>query len=146
MPGLVAGVPIVALLLHCVFSAARKRPSTSVAGKLAVIAVLTRLAMDSRSCAHRWSAGNVAIWSHAVIVDPGDPAAHADLGTAFLLDSKYDLARNSYAEAVRLQPNLGDNWSNLGVSMRTQRRIAIQTQSRMFNSLHWLFDSSAVCN
>jgi tetratricopeptide (TPR) repeat protein len=49
---------------------------------------------------------SIALWSHAVAVEPGGALAHTGLGTALLTDGKLDAAAAHYRQAIAIFPKL----------------------------------------
>src|SRR5262249_33674143 len=71
------------------------------------------------------------LWRHGVAVDPTNPYAHNDLGSALVDQKRLDEAAAEFTEAARLDPSFADAHYNLAVTRGSQRRFAeAVTQSR----------------
>ena len=63
-----------------------------------------------------------AAYVRAIQLDPANPALRLDLGGLFYSQSNYDLARDRFAEAIQLKPNLANAYYNLSYVYQRQEK------------------------
>ena len=63
-----------------------------------------------------------AAYVRAIQLDPANPALRLDLGGLFYSQNNYDLARDRFAEAIQLKPNLANAYYNLSYVYQRQEK------------------------
>jgi TPR repeat protein len=91
-----------------------------------VAALLGALAVRSVRQVSVWK-DSLALWSHAVLVAPGVPAAYSNLGLAMMDEGLLDDAILSCAKAIDLKPDFPDALNNMGAAYyaRGDTRMAL---------------------
>ena len=76
--------------------------------------------------AHDHEAGEPGAVEHlarALQIDPGDPTAHDDLGSAYLARQDFANAEHEFRETVRLSPRAAEAHNNLGIALASAGRL-----------------------
>jgi tetratricopeptide (TPR) repeat protein len=89
----------------------------------AAAALLVALAMLTHAQAATWSSG-IALYSHALAVDPDDQVAHNNLGLALYRAGRKDEALAHYRRAVELRPTFAGAQNNLGAVLAERGQAA----------------------
>jgi protein O-mannosyl-transferase len=90
----------------------RKKPMLATAA----VCSLLGLTVVSSAQIHHWE-NDVALFSHAARVVPGNWLAEMNLGVALGREGRTDEAIGHYQEAVRLRPTYAEAYYNLGVAL-----------------------------
>jgi hypothetical protein len=108
----------------------RRAPSLTVGLAVAVLLLLATLTWNQ---AKIWRDPE-ALWTQAVAVDPGSPAAHLNLGVSLGARGSRAEAIAHYQAAVRLAPTYAEVHYNLGV----QLKLALAVEERGWRGLEVL--------
>ena len=105
---------------------ARKAASRYIAGCILAIPLLIglwALANLSRSQCLIWR-DSVTLWTTAIARGAQDEAAvHNNLGTAYGVNGQWPQAEGEFREVLRLQPNYGLAYFNLGITLHRQGQL-----------------------
>lgn len=109
-----ATMPLFVLLAAGLASLSRHSKAAWWSGVVAMLTACAVLWPITQRQTAIWHDG-VALWSHAVELDPGCAVAQCNLGEAQLQASTHAEAEQSLHRAIEIDPTLSFAWSNLGV-------------------------------
>lgn len=109
-----ATMPLFVLLAAGLASLSRYSKAAWWGGLIAMLSACAALWPITQRQTAIWRDG-VALWSHAVELDPDCAVAQCNLGEAQLQASKHGAAELALRRAIKIDPTLSFAWSNLGV-------------------------------